>query len=109
MALIIGRYTGLRVSETLALKKQDFDLENCCMTVRRKIEYSGLKAKDIHTTHQLKSAKSKGTVEISKLLCSYLKNCFYMDYEGLDVSSRIKAIQSKQIVDLSEQLSNFIN
>ena len=76
MALIIGRYTGLRISETLALKRQDFDLENCCMTVRRKIEYSGLKAKDIHTTHQLKSAKSKGTVEISRLLCSYLKKWF---------------------------------
>ena len=39
MALIIGRYTGLRISETLALKKQDFDLENCCMTVRRAAQH----------------------------------------------------------------------
>ncbi|WP_278626833.1 site-specific integrase [Thomasclavelia cocleata] len=76
MALIIGRYTGLRISETLALKKKDFDLEKCCMKVRRKVEYSGLKGKDIHTTHQLKSANSKGTVEISRKLCQYLKMWF---------------------------------
>ncbi len=29
---------------------------------------------------------------------------FYMDYEGLDVSSRIKAIQSKQIVDARKKI-----
>ena len=29
---------------------------------------------------------------------------FYMDYEGLDVSSRIKAIQSKQIVNARKKI-----
>lgn len=29
---------------------------------------------------------------------------FYMNYEGLDVSSRIKAIQSKQIVDARKKI-----
>lgn len=76
MALIIGRYTGLRVSETLALKKEDFDLENHRMTVNKRVEYCGLKAKDIYITHQMKSPNSKATVEISKKLCSYLENWF---------------------------------
>lgn len=42
MAVFIGRYTGLRVSETLALKKEDFDLVKHTMTVQRRVEYSGL-------------------------------------------------------------------
>lgn len=109
MALIIGRYTGLRVSETLALKKEDFDLENCCMTVRRKVEYAGLKAKDIHTTSRLKSVKSKSTVEISKKLCQYLKKWFEINpYDFVICDGKgdfIKpATLQKRVRDVSNEL-----
>lgn len=76
MAIIIGRYTGLRVSEVLALKKSDFDLENHTLTIQRRIEYSNLLAKDIYLTDKLKSKNSKATVAISKKLSNQLKEWF---------------------------------
>jgi len=76
MALIIGRYTGLRISEVLALKKSDFDLKSNQMTVQRRIEYRDLKSKEIHLTDRLKTKSSKCTVEISQLLSSYLQEWF---------------------------------
>lgn len=76
MALIIGRYTGLRISEVLALKKSDFDLNTNQMTVQRKIEHCGLKSKEIYLTDRLKTKSSKCKVEISQLLSLYLKEWF---------------------------------
>lgn len=40
MALIIGKFTGLRISEVLALRKEDFDLDNNRLTVQRRLEYT---------------------------------------------------------------------
>ncbi|MFR4532744.1 MAG: tyrosine-type recombinase/integrase [Thomasclavelia ramosa] len=83
MALVIGRYTGLRVSEVLALKKEDFDLENNRLTVQRRLEYAGLKRKDIYLTEKLKTKSSKSTVEISNQLTQYMKKWF--DYNPYDL------------------------
>lgn len=109
MALIIGRYTGLRISETLALKKKDFDLENCNMIVRRKVEYIGLKAKDTHINDRLKSAESKSTVEISKKLCQYLKKWFEINpYEFVICDGKGDFIKpttlQKRVRDVSKEL-----
>lgn len=76
MALYIGRYTGLRISEVLALKKEDFDLVNCTLNVKRRVEYAGLKRKDIYLTEKLKSQGSKAKIEISKHLSEKLKQWF---------------------------------
>ena len=73
IALIIGRYTGLRLSEVLALKKEDFDLENHRLYIQRRIEYAGLQAKDIYLSGKLKTKGSKTVIEINKGLCVYLK------------------------------------
>lgn len=83
MALFIGRYTGLRVSEALALKKSDFDLENNTLTVQRRVEYAGLHKKDIYLTETMKSPKSKATVEISRGLSGYLKQWFEVNPHDL--------------------------
>lgn len=76
IALIIGRYTDLRLSEVLALKKDDFDLEKHRLYVQRKIEYAGLQAKDIYLSGKLKTKGSKTVIEINKGLCVYLKKWF---------------------------------
>lgn len=83
MAVFIGRYTGLRVSEALALKKEDFDLDKHTMTVQRRVEYSGLSKSEIHLTGKMKSTKSKATVEISRKLSHYLKQWFKVNPHDL--------------------------
>lgn len=39
----IGWYAGLRGSEVLGLKKEDFDFENNLIHIRRRLEYHGVK------------------------------------------------------------------
>lgn len=79
MALIIGRYTGLRISETFALMKKDFDLDKNTMTVQRRLEYAGGDRRKMHLTNRMKTSSSKATVEISKKLSAYLKRWFEMN------------------------------
>ena len=82
VALYIGSYTGLRISEVLALKKEDFDLDNYRLTVQRRVEYSGIKAKDNYLSGILKTKSSKATVEISSKLCKNLEKWFeYNPYD----------------------------
>lgn len=76
IALLIGRYTGLRISEVLALKKEDFDSERNQLTIQRRMEYAGLKKNEIYLTERLKTKSSKTRVEISEILSDYLKNWF---------------------------------
>lgn len=88
MALYIGRYTGLRVSEVLALKKEDFDLINCTMNVRRRVEYAGLKRSEIYLTEKLKSHDSKAVVEINRKFCENLKLWFEYNPNDLVICDR---------------------
>lgn len=76
IALLIGRYAGLRISEVFALKKEDFDLERNQLTIQRRMEYDGLKKKEIYLTGRLKTKTSKTRVEISSILSDYLKSWF---------------------------------
>lgn len=76
MALFIGRYSGLRISEVLALKKQDFDFINMTLTVQRKVEHIGKHVAEIYLTDDLKSKNSNDTVKINKILAKQLKAWF---------------------------------
>ncbi len=68
VALFIGWYTGLRVSETLGLRKEDFDFENNIIHIRRRLDYHGTKKKDLRTIDKLKTDKSKADLPmVSKL------------------------------------------
>ena len=74
VALFIGWYTGLRVSETFGLRKEDFDFENNTIKIQRRLEYNGLKKKDLYTTEDLKSKNAKATIPmVSKLREGMLK------------------------------------
>lgn len=59
IALQIGWYMGLRISETLALTKSDFDFENNRVYINKRLEYHGKKKDEIYLTHRMKTAGSK--------------------------------------------------
>ena len=69
VALYIGWYTGLRVSETFGLKKEDFDFEHNVIHIRRRLEYHHLKSNEVYLTERLKTKKSKADIP----MVSYLK------------------------------------
>lgn len=68
VALFIGWYTGLRVSETFGLKKCDFNFEESTVSIRRRLEYHGVKKESLYTVEKLKTRKSKTVIPmVSKL------------------------------------------
>ncbi|MCB6566654.1 tyrosine-type recombinase/integrase, partial [Desulfovibrio desulfuricans] len=58
VALFIGWYTGLRISETFGLKRSNFDFENNTIKIERRLQYHGVRKKDLHDTKKLKSKKA---------------------------------------------------
>lgn len=76
VALYIGWFTGLRISETLGLKKEDIDLENSCIHVRRRVEYHQVSKKSLYTTEKLKTNASKATIPLAKELKEILIKWF---------------------------------
>ena len=76
VALLIGWYCGLRISETLGLEKSDFDFENNMLHLQRRLEYIGIKKSDLHTTEKMKTAKSKANIPFSDELKEILLRWF---------------------------------
>ncbi len=65
IALEIGFYTGLRVSEILALSKNDIDFNNDLIYANKKLVYRGLKKNEYYATHQMKSKKSNSSIPLA--------------------------------------------
>lgn len=65
VAVQIGYYTGMRVSEIFALEKNDIDFENDIIDINKKLVYHGLRKDEIHATHQMKSKASKSTIPLA--------------------------------------------
>lgn len=76
VALQIGLYTGLRVSEALALEKSDFDFINNMIYIDKKLIYQGLTKKEFYVTHQLKSKTSNACIPLADKLKSVLIKWF---------------------------------
>lgn len=68
IAIQIGYYTGLRVSEVLALDKEDILLNDNLIDVNKKLIYSGLNKDDIYVTNKMKSKKSKAVIPLANIL-----------------------------------------
>ena len=107
-AVLIGFYTGLRISEVMALQKDDFDFEENTIFVHRKLNYKGKKKKDIEAVEQMKSKSSKAMIPLPDSLKQELELWFEMnpyqniicDEEGdfLDpdcTGNRIRSISNK--------------
>lgn len=76
MAIKIAYFTGLRVSEVVALEKDDILLDEDLMNVDKKLIHRGLKKKDFYTINQMKSKKSKALIPLPNLLKEELINWF---------------------------------
>lgn len=71
IAIKIAYFTGLRISEVLALEKHDFDFDNHLISLQRKLvvrDKRTLKTKEFYTIDKLKSKYSKSTVPIADVL-----------------------------------------
>ena len=77
MAVIIGFYTGLRISEAMAIHKSDFDFDGNTIYVHRKMVYKGLRKSEIYAIEDMKSQKSKAYLplpeELKKELIQWFK------------------------------------
>lgn len=76
IAIQIGKYTDLRISEVFALEKEDICFDENCIKVNRKLVYVGLKKDKIYTTHQIKSKKSKAIIPLVTILKNILTDWF---------------------------------
>lgn len=79
MALQIALYTGLRISEVLALDKSDFDFENNRISVNKKLNYQGLKKEEFFVSDKLKSKSSKAQIPLIDKLKDVLIEWFKMN------------------------------
>lgn len=68
VAIFIGWYTGLRVSETLGLQKKNIDFENNVISVENRLEYHGKKKDELYNTNKLKTKKSKAIIPMAAKL-----------------------------------------
>lgn len=76
IAILIGYYTGLRVSEALALNKQDVLFAENKIIIDKKLIYKGLKKEEYYVSNRLKSRKSKSIIPLPYVLKKYLIKWF---------------------------------
>lgn len=105
IAIEISFYTGLRVSEVLALDKSDIDFENDIINVNKKLIYKGLKKDEFYTTHQMKSKKSKSIIPLATPLKQSLiewsqinpYDRLLCDTEGFYINPNVLSLSVKKI------------
>lgn len=77
ITIAIGYYTGMRIAEILALKKDDIDFENNLISINNQLIYSGRNINDYQVVSKLKTKKSKDFIplndQLKDLLIEYLK------------------------------------
>lgn len=76
IALYIGYYSGLRLSEALALEKNDFDFINNEIHVNKQVDCIGKHINEIETTTKLKTNSSNATIPLAEPLKEILVEWF---------------------------------
>lgn len=76
VAILISYYLGLRVSESLAVEKSDFDFEKNEVFIHRKLIYQNLKKSEMHSIQTMKNKASKATIPLPDVLKEYLIEWF---------------------------------
>ena len=105
MAIKIAYYTGLRVSEVLALEKSDILFEENMINVNKKLVYCGLKKHELYASSQMKSKKSKAIIPLPLplkiALAQWIEinpyNKLICDTEGYYINPNILSIDVKKI------------
>lgn len=115
IALEIGWYLGLRISETLALNKNDFNFNEKTVVINKQIIYKQRKTKDIDVTKILKTDASYAILPIPDELIFYLKEWFDKDRESLKLchdkndnylSPDVFSMQLKRIISSTKECKN---
>ena len=65
-----------RISETLGLRKEDFDFENNTISINRRLEYHLLTKDKLYTTEKLQTSSSKAIIPLTEELKEGLKIWF---------------------------------
>ena len=65
-----------RISETLELRKEDFDFENNTISINRRLEYHLLTKDKLYTTEKLQTSSSKAMIPLTEELKEGLKIWF---------------------------------
>ena len=76
IALYIGRYTGLRISEVFALDKNDFDFDNQLIYVSKKMIYANKTRQELTVSSKMKSKASKSVLPFHQDLQEIILNWF---------------------------------
>lgn len=105
IAIEIGYYTGLRISEVLALNKNDIDFENDMINVNKKLQYKGLKKHQFYVTEQMKSKTSQSKIPLATILKQSLLEWFnenpydviICDSKGYYVNPNVLSSKVKQV------------
>lgn len=105
IAIQISYYTGLRISEVLALDKVDFDLENNLIFVNKKLLYKGLRKEEYTTSNQMKSKTSKAVIPLANplkysLIEWFKKNPYdkvICDIDGYYINPNVLSLDVKKL------------
>lgn len=76
IALYIGRYTGLRISEVFALDKDDFDFDNQLIYISKKMIYANKIRKELIVSKKMKTKSSKSVLPLHQDLHDILIKWF---------------------------------
>ena len=76
IALMIGKYTGLRISEVFALDQSDFDFSMQTISVTKKMIYANKQCSEIKVDTQLKNKASKSILPFHHDLQQTMKQWF---------------------------------
>lgn len=76
IAIQIGFYTGMRLSEVVALHKEDIDFHTSTINIHRKMVYKGLRKKDIYAEERMKTEQSEDIIPLADDLAHILAQWF---------------------------------
>lgn len=76
ISLFIGYYSGLRISEVLALEKSDFDFINNEIHITKQLDCVGKRTSEIHITTVMKTNSSNAVIPLAEPLKEILMDWF---------------------------------
>lgn len=98
LALYIGKYTGLRISETFALCKDDFRFDSQTISVSKKIVYANKKKEEIYIQNKTKTKSSKTSIPFHYHLQMIMKQWFKYHHHYYVISDKKgKLMNPKQL------------